>query len=334
MRFTSSEILPIARADGFNEDVVEKVLHLLHLLTTLNTHPSLKGKWVLKGGTALNLFVFRHPRLSVDIDLNYIGALDREKMLVDRPRVERAAQAVFSREGFVIRKVPGDHAGGKWRLNYVGYTGQSRNLDVDFNFMFRQPLWELHHVDSHPLGDFRAKGIPVLDLHELVPGKLAAPFSRGQARDLFDCHRVLHTGDLHHDRLRIAFVVYGGMNRKDWRTVSAEDLGYEGTEFLRQLGPTLRAPIPRERAALAEYAARLVDECKGALCALLPFTDAERAFLDLLLDEGEIDATILTSDSKLRERIQAQPLLLWKALNVRRHKESKHSQGRSTLEAR
>ena len=322
MRFTSSEILPIARADGFNEDVVEKVLHLLHLLTILNTHPSLKGKWVLKGGTALNLFVFRHPRLSVDIDLNYIGALDREKMLVERPRVERAAQAVFSREGFVIRKVPGDHAGGKWRLNYVGYTGQSRNLDVDFNFMFRQPLWELHHVDSHPLGDFRAKGIPVLDLHELVAGKLAALFSRGQARDLFDCHRVLHTGDLHHDRLRIAFVVYGGMNRKDWRTVSAEDLGYEGTEFLRQLGPTLRAPIPRERAALAEYASRLVDECKGTLCALLPFTDAERAFLDLLLDEGEIDATILTSDSKLRERIQAQPLLLWKALNVRRHKES------------
>ena len=322
MRFTSSEILPIARADGFNEDVVEKVLHLLHLLTILNTHPSLKGKWVLKGGTALNLFVFRHPRLSVDIDLNYIGALDREKMLVERPRVERAAQAVFSREGFVIRKVPGDHAGGKWRLNYVGYTGQSRNLDVDFNFMFRQPLWELHHVDSHPLGDFRAKGIPVLDLHELVAGKLATLFSRGQARDLFDCHRVLHTGDLHHDRLRIAFVVYGGMNRKDWRTVSAEDLGYEGTEFLRQLGPTLRAPIPRERAALAEYASRLVDECKGALCALLPFTDAERAFLDLLLDEGEIDATILTSDSKFRERIQAQPLLLWKALNVRRPKES------------
>lgn len=33
-----------------------------------------------------------------------------------------------------------------------------------------------------------------------------------------------------------------------------------------------------------------------------------------------IDATILTSDKSLQERIQAQPLLEWKARNVRRYK--------------
>lgn len=77
MRFSASEILPVARANGFNAEVVEKVFHLTHLLNVLNTHPSLKGRWVLKGGTALNLFVLRHPRLSVDIDLNYVGALER-----------------------------------------------------------------------------------------------------------------------------------------------------------------------------------------------------------------------------------------------------------------
>ena len=60
----------------------------MHLLNALNTHPSLKGRWVLKGGTALNLFVLRHPRLSVDIDLNYIGALEREEMLEERPRID------------------------------------------------------------------------------------------------------------------------------------------------------------------------------------------------------------------------------------------------------
>ena len=45
---------------------------------------------------------------------------------------------------------------------------------------------------------------------------------------------------------------------------------------------------------------------------MFPFTEAEQAFLDLVLDEGEIDATILTSDSSLQERIQVQPLLEWK----------------------
>ena len=66
--------------------MVEKVFHLLNLLNSLNSHPFLKGKWVLKGGTALNMFILNLPRLSVDIDLNYIGALDREKMLTGHPK--------------------------------------------------------------------------------------------------------------------------------------------------------------------------------------------------------------------------------------------------------
>ena len=63
MRFSSTEILTAARFGGFREDVVEKVLYLMHLLNMLNSHPFLKGKWVLKGGTALNLFILRHPRI-------------------------------------------------------------------------------------------------------------------------------------------------------------------------------------------------------------------------------------------------------------------------------
>ena len=106
MRFSLAEILSIARPDGFDEGTVDKVLHLAHLLNVLNSHPSLRGKWVLKGDTTLNLFVLSLPRLSVDIDLNYIGALGREDMLLDRPRIEEAAQAVFSRQGFAVRRVP------------------------------------------------------------------------------------------------------------------------------------------------------------------------------------------------------------------------------------
>jgi hypothetical protein len=72
----------------------------------------------LKGGTALNLFRFEVPRLSVDIDLNYVGAVDRETMLAERPKVEEAIRAVCAREGFAIRRLPQEHAGGKWTLRY------------------------------------------------------------------------------------------------------------------------------------------------------------------------------------------------------------------------
>jgi predicted nucleotidyltransferase component of viral defense system len=63
-----------AEATGFRAEALEKVLWLLDLLEGFRSHPFLKSRMALKGGTALNLFVFEVPRLSVDIDLNYTGA--------------------------------------------------------------------------------------------------------------------------------------------------------------------------------------------------------------------------------------------------------------------
>jgi len=320
MKISHEKLTTEAVATGFRPDVLEKVAHLLGLLDAVRSHTFLKGKLVLKGGTALNLFVFDVPRLSVDIDLNYVGAEDREAMLAERPKIEQAVQAVFSREGFNVRRMPEEHAGGKWSLRHESAAGRTGNLEVDINFMFRVPLWPVTTRDSHPVGAWRATGIPVLDHHELAAGKLAALLSRRQARDLFDGHRILGMDDLDSHRLRIGFVVYGAMNRKDWRTVSADDVDFEAAELARQLIPALRVNAAEVQTESAEYVARLVRECREGLSAVLPFTDAERGFLDLLLDKGEIDSTILTADTALQQRIQSQPLLEWKALNVRRHK--------------
>ncbi len=108
----------------------------------------------------MNLFVLNMPRLSVDVDLNCVGALNREKMLSDRPKIEQANQAVFSREGFIVKRAPDDHAGGKCRLSYRSFTGQSSILEVDLNFRFRLPLWDIRYADSHPLRDFQSETLP------------------------------------------------------------------------------------------------------------------------------------------------------------------------------
>lgn len=320
MKLIESDILPIAEKTGFRIEMIEKVLLLINLLNTLNSHPFLKGKWVLKGGTALNLFLLNLPRLSVDIDLNYIGKLDREQMLADRPGIEQAAQAVFSREGFIIKRLPEEHAGGKWRLGYQSITGQPGNLEVDLNFMYRQPLFDISIVDSHPFGNFQAKKIPVLDLHELAAGKLTALLSRGQARDLYDCCQILSMHDIKHGYLRIAFVVYGGMNRKDWRTVSIEDIDFDASELARQLIPTLNIEIQKKNISPAKFGEKLLDNCRKALSSVLPLKDTEMEFLNRLLDKGEIIPSILTSDKTLIRNIKKQPLLEWKALNVRQYK--------------
>jgi len=205
-------------------------------------------------------------------------------------------------------------------LRYQSATGMGGNLEVDLNFMFRVPLWSITISDSHPVGAWKATQIPIIDIHELAAGKLAALLSRKQARDLFDSHGILQMKNLDHDRLRLAFVVYGAMNRKDWRKVSVDDVNFDAVELARQLIPTLRMKASEKQESSTEYGARLVEECRQALSVVLPFSEAERTFLDLLLERGEIDSTILTSDSSLQQRIQRQPLLAWKAVNVRKHK--------------
>lgn len=320
MRISPEKLADEAEATGFRADMLEKAVRLLGVLDALRNHPFLKEKLVLKGGTALNLFVFDAPRLSVDIDLNYVGAESLDAMLTERPKIERAVQAVLHREDFAVRRMPEEHAGGKWLLRYPSASGQSDKLEVDINFMYRVPLWPVATMDSHPLGSWRTTDIPVVDLHELAAGKLSALLVRRRARDMFDSRLIFSMDGLDPDRLRIAFVVYGAMSRKDWRTVSVAEVGFDVAELVGQLVPSLQMGAIQGPEEATTYGEMLVEECRQGLSAVLPFKEAERAFLDLLLEKGEIDATILTCDKSLQERIQAQPLLEWKALNVRRYK--------------
>jgi predicted nucleotidyltransferase component of viral defense system len=273
----------------------------------------------LKGGTALNLFLLDVPRLSVDIDLNYTGAADREVMLEERPKIEQALSAVCGRMGIQVRRTPEDHAGGKWRLSYTSVTGRSAGLEVDVNYLLRTPLWPLHLLDSRTLASFKATEVPLLDVHELAAGKLAALFARSASRDLFDARELLASELLDSARLRLAFVVYGGINRRDWRAISLDDVRMDPAEADRQLLPLLRPHLSPSRSELASWTRRLVADCRELLSIVLPLGSEEISFLNRLNERGEIIPEHLTPDATLAERIRQHPALRWKAINVRRH---------------
>ena len=125
MRLSRERLQREATATGFRVEILEKVAQLLGLLDGFNRHPYLKGRLALKGGTALNLFVFDVPRLSIDIDLNYVGQLDRAAMLAERPEIERAIKAV-------LRRRPS--TGTRWRSRPVNpeLTGRLWSVNGDF----------------------------------------------------------------------------------------------------------------------------------------------------------------------------------------------------------
>lgn len=319
MNLTPQEIAWEVSATGFPGETLEKVFRLMSLLDGLNAHPFLKRRVALKGGTALNLFVFDVPRLSVDIDLNYIGAADRDTMLAERPKVEQAVHAVCSRDGLAVKRMPSEHAGGKWRLAYTASTGDSGNLELDVNFMLRVPLWPPVMTDCRPVGSFRAAPAHVLDPHELAAGKLAALLARSASRDIFDTCRLLSAGHLDPTHLRVAFTVYGGINRKDWRTVSPDDVVANPADVQRELVPMLRADLAPARGGIPAWTEKLVAECRDLLSIVLPLTPDEAEFIRRLNDTGHISPELLTGDAAVQANIQNHPGLLWKALNVKKH---------------
>lgn len=70
----------LASETGYQPGTLEKVLRLLDLLQEIAADDILGARLALKGGTALNVFHLALDRLSVDIDVNYVGALDRDAM--------------------------------------------------------------------------------------------------------------------------------------------------------------------------------------------------------------------------------------------------------------
>lgn len=323
MNLRQEDLQHIAKTAGFRPEMLEKVIRLIELLNELFDNSYLKTRLALKGGTALNLFYFTLPRLSVDIDLNYVGAVDRETMVEERKELEAIIIGLCQRSGFTVKLIATEHAGGKWRLSYNSALQPGGNLEIDLSYLYRVVFWPIVTKDSCLVGQYQAKNIPLLSYNELAAGKLAALMARRASRDLYDVHRLLFDPALQNEidmkRLRLAFIVYGGMNRHDWRTIKIEDIGFDSQELQNKLIPVLN----QKELQNTSLASHLVGECQQALSGLLPFTEDERAFFDRLLNDGEIEASFITTDPTMQEKINAHPGLLWKAQHVKKFIESK-----------
>jgi len=90
--YSKSLLAKRSQETGFARDSPEKVYRLVEILEYLNRSPLFRESLALKGGTAINLTIFNLPRLSVDIDMDYLKPIDRDSVL--RPiRRDRACAA-------------------------------------------------------------------------------------------------------------------------------------------------------------------------------------------------------------------------------------------------
>lgn len=317
MKISKERLSAVAMQTGFRPEILEKVIRLMDLLNAIFTDDYLASRLALKGGTALNLFYFDLPRLSVDIDLNYIGAIDRDTMLAEKPLVLSRIEKLIAENDYQVIRRSEEHAGGKWSLRYQSDLIRQGQIEVDLNFISRVNLWPIIKIDSGELGNYQAKEIPTLEYHDLIGGKLNALFSRHSSRDLFDMYQIFMQSDrLDFERLRIAFVVYGATSRKDWRTISMDQINFKPLELKNMLLPMLRHAEFDGRKEIREWANELMDVCRANLTKLFPFNQGEIAFLDGIHERGVIQAELLTQDLSLIHLIRLNPVLLWKCQNV------------------
>jgi hypothetical protein len=318
MRLSLESLNKYSKSTGFRPEILEKVSILLSWLDKATENSKSEYQWTLKGGTAINIFFFDLPRLSIDIDINFLGCIDRTELNLKREDFENDVENICLEEKLSIRNKRSSEATTSYSLRYDSVMGAGGNLKVDISYMFRIPLFQNEFLKAKSAFFQSMKSVPVMNRNEVFASKLTAAFSRNAARDLFDISQFvknIESFDL--DKIRLGFIVFGAMNRKNWLEINEETIKINEQEIEHQLIPLLRKNLSETEKEMLHK--DIETSIKRAKNILLPFTDKESKFLRELNENGEIKPELLTTSDDLIKKIKNHPQLKWKALNVKKH---------------
>jgi len=239
-------------------------------------------------------------------------------MEVDRPGLEDRIERLMESKGYAARRGPSEHAGGKWIYRYASALGGAGTIEIDINYLFRGPLYGVDRMPSAAIGSYRATNVPVLDIHEIAAGKMVALVTRRAARDLFDAHRIIAMPDLDWAKIKVATLMIGACAKSfDWRTASPDAIGCEIGDITGKLTMCLHDRYFEAFGGPAGWIESVTVECRERLAPLFQLAAGERAFLDAVLERGEIDVSTLDAPEPVRAAIETSPALRWKAQNVK-----------------
>ena len=199
--------------------------------------------------------------------------------------------------------------------------GGSQNLEVDVSYVARVPLLGVERRPTRfPSGS--ELEVPTLTLEELAAGKFTALLQRSAARDAFDAASLLEIAPdlLARPGFRMAFVCSIAASRHDCRSLEVPAAPLDGRAIARELEPMLRRTAEGGVPDCDELMEWIDGKLRPARESLLAWSQDERRFLDRLLDEGEIEPERLHPDPTVQQRVRMQPMLRWKAQNVREHR--------------
>ena len=295
---------------GFVRDTLEKVTRLADFLEYLNTNPILKDSLALKGGTAINLTIFNLPRLSVDIDLDYLITNSREEMLENREVINTTIDGYMVSQGYSKNpKTKNPHSLDSWVYDYMGASGNRDNIKIEINYSLRSHVLEAEErpiITEHFTSEYKVKSLAPI---EIYGSKINALLSRAAARDLYDTRNMIHFSlfdKSEEELLRKCVVFYAAVSAKDLNKTF--DTKAIDSITQRKIKTDLLPVIKRKDDFELESAKKLVKEYISDLMVL---TSEEKEFLDRF-ENGEYIPELLFDDKEILERIKNHPMAIWK----------------------
>lgn len=295
---------------GFVRDTLEKVTRLADILEYLNTNPLLKDSLALKGGTAINLTIFNLPRLSVDIDMDYLVSNSREEMLESREKINSVIEHYMISQGYTKSpKTKNPHSLDSWVYEYMCAGGNKDNIKLEINYSLRShvlPAEERPIITEHFDSEYKVKSLAPI---EIYGSKINALLSRAAARDLYDARNMIRFGifdKMEEEMLRKCVIFYAAISAKDINKTF--DTKAIDSITQRKIKTDLLPVIKRQDDFELESAKKIVKEY---ICDLMILSNNEKEFLDRF-ENGEYIPELLFEEKDILERIKNHPMAIWK----------------------
>lgn len=309
MIYSKKQIEQYSDKTGFVKHYIEKVVRLLDVLRFVFSECSFKDKLILKGGTAINLVHTNLKRLSVDIDLDYFGSIDRETAINDRRLLEEELDKYMIMEKYEISTDSRSSFALFSRI--YKFKNAFNNFDaikVDINFMNRVHLY--HPVVSTVNYFDKTVILRTPAIEELFGMKINALINRSKPRDLYDSAFLISNMKLFDkDMLRKAVVFYLSLNNifklNDATFNKIKEL--TNRSIKKELLPVLKKS---ERFYLNESQNNVIN----FLNELLILTNNEKQYL-FEFSKGNYAPNLLFEDS-IALKVEKHPMAMWRILNL------------------
>jgi len=295
---------------NFVRDTLEKAYRLADILEYLNTNPLLKVSLALKGGTAINLTIFNLPRLSVDIDLDFLKPVGKEEMLQQREMINNDILKYMESSGYSLNpRSKTTYSLDSKIFDYINLGGNKDNIKIEINYSMRNHVLVPQEapIIAEPFKDKYL--INRLNPIEIFASKINALLTRTAARDLYDVYNmvkfeIFNEGE--YTLLRKCIVLYKAISTRNIDTnfdISTID------KLTQHKIRTDLQPVIRNRENLDLAKAKITT--KKFIKNLMKLTANEQLFLTRFANK-DYKPELLFDDHAILERVKKHPMALWK----------------------